>query len=180
MKQPHGGASGSIRAALPRDALVLAFAPLAGDVQSLCAAACVARAWRDAAAEPRLWTRIVCRGRKLKGEHLAWLVARAQGGLERLELGRTSDISDLDLYTALQQPHALTHFTLRKCSPFGPTGQGVVGALASRRGQLRFLQLCDVLCVLEKGCSDAEAEDPEAVLSRAALSCCGTPSRWRA
>jgi hypothetical protein len=160
MSQPPGVDA----AGLPRDALALVLAPLAGDVRSLCASACVARAWRDAAAQPRLWTHIVCRRRKLTGEHLAWLVARAQGGLERLELGDAYDITDKDLYAALQQPHVLTHFSVRDCGIFpGLTGQGVAGALASRRGQLQYLQVGDVLCVPEDWRITSAAEYAEAV-----------------
>jgi hypothetical protein len=41
--------------ALPHDLLVALLTPLAGDVSALCAAACVATAWRVAARAPSLW-----------------------------------------------------------------------------------------------------------------------------
>jgi hypothetical protein len=60
----------------------------AGDVPTLlCAAACVARAWRAAAAEPHLW-RDLRWGRaagRLTDERLASLVARSAGGLTSME-----------------------------------------------------------------------------------------------
>lgn len=94
--------------------VALVLANLAGDVPSLCAAACVSRAWRAAAAAPALWTRLErlppAAARRLNTERLIWLVARAAGGLERLDLSGADGVGDAGLDTALQQPHALTHF----------------------------------------------------------------------
>ena len=49
--------------------IALVLACLVGDVASLCAAACVARAWRDAAATPSLWVRIDGPGIQIDGNH---------------------------------------------------------------------------------------------------------------
>lgn len=71
--------------------LVLSFRE--GDTATLCAAACVAHAWRDAARQPRLWRSLLfSNGYKctrmdlITNERLAALVARAGGALERLHL----------------------------------------------------------------------------------------------
>ena len=65
----------------------------AGDVTTLCAAACVSRAWRAAAALPALWRSIgIGRWRQqsraqLSARRLRALLARSRGGdLERLDL----------------------------------------------------------------------------------------------
>jgi hypothetical protein len=63
-----------------------------GDTATLCAAACVARAWREAARQPRLWRSLVFSNAKYTRtgscttKRLAALVARAQGKLECLHL----------------------------------------------------------------------------------------------
>ncbi len=76
--------------ALPADVVLLVLLPLKGDVRSLCATACVARAWCTAAASPRLWSRIgPFRGAAaahLTDARLANLVARAGGDLRVLIL----------------------------------------------------------------------------------------------
>jgi len=71
--------------------LVLSFRE--GDTATLCAAACVARAWREAARQPRLWRWLLFSGGYkctrmdlVTDERLAALVARAGGALERLHL----------------------------------------------------------------------------------------------
>ena len=91
---------------LPRDALVRVLRQLDSHVPSLCAAACVARAWRDAAAEPSLWARpqgLWWRAaERLTEERLEALVARARGGLERLDLRGARFIEDDGREAALQ------------------------------------------------------------------------------
>lgn len=122
-------------------ALVLAY--LAGDVPSLCAAACVARAWREAAAAPALWLRLAHMPSRvtlrLNAERLASLVARSVGGLERLDVSGAVSLSDDDLEAALRQPHALTHLTADGCSML--SAARVEAALASRRGFIAELRV---------------------------------------
>jgi hypothetical protein len=74
---------------LPADVLRVVLTPLANDVASLCAAACVARAWRAAACDPRLWRRLRFppkAARQLTDAALAALVRRVGGELERVNL----------------------------------------------------------------------------------------------
>ena len=128
--------------ALPDDALARIMSHLAGDVCSLCAAACVARSWRDAAAEPTLWVRLSQLPRtaasRLTDAHLMVLVALSRGGLESLDLRGAELITDDGLTAALQQPHALVSFSAdHGCKQL--SAQGVLAALASRRGRLRAL-----------------------------------------
>ena len=127
--------------------VALVLARLAGDVPSLCAAACVSRAWRAAAAAPALWLRLErlpseAAGR-LNTERLIWLVARAAGGLERLDLSGADGVGDDSLDAALQQPHALTHFVADSdCSLL--SASVVAEALASRSGHLLQLTVAGV------------------------------------
>jgi hypothetical protein len=77
-------------AALPPAVLARIMAALAGDTAALCVAACVARAWRDACRAPALWCSLQLEGpaaARLTDAALAKLVARAAGGLTRLDLG---------------------------------------------------------------------------------------------
>lgn len=61
-------------------------------VQTLCAAACVSRAWRDAAADPSLWRSLVFTSSPratrpwLTDARLAQLVRRSEGGLLALDI----------------------------------------------------------------------------------------------
>lgn len=155
--------------ALPADAIALVLARLAGDVPSLCAAACVARAWRAAATEPRLWT---CLARlppdvaeRLTDQHLAALVARAAGGLERLDVSGATELTDDGFVTAMKLPHALTAFIADSdCS--GLTGQGVANGLVWRDGLMRELSVRGLRCGL--------VEQPDDVHSSASV------TAWRA
>lgn len=131
------------------DIVALVLARLSGDVPSLCAAACVARAWRDAAAKPQLWAHVgplpLAAARRLTDARLATLVARAAGGLERLRLDGAEQLTEEGLAVALQQPHALTDF----CAPTECrtlTAISVARALASRRGQLLRLSVRGLEC----------------------------------
>jgi hypothetical protein len=75
---------------LPVDVILLVLLPLRGDMSSLCAAACVARAWRTAASLPRLWKRVgPFRGNaatNLTDARLKLLVSRARRHLHHLNL----------------------------------------------------------------------------------------------
>lgn len=136
--------------ALPADAIALVLKRLAGDVSSLCASACVARAWRAAAAEPRLWSHLARlppdAAKRLTGKHLAALVARAAGGLERLDVSGASQLTDDGFVTAImRQPHALTAFIAdSKC--YKLTGKGAATALAAQRGRMRELSVRGLRC----------------------------------
>jgi hypothetical protein len=82
---------------LPRDVLLRVLTPLAGDVATLAAAACVASAWRDAARDRRLW-RTLCFAQprvaaRLNNARFATLVVRAGGALERVDLAGCCGVS---------------------------------------------------------------------------------------
>jgi len=83
--EPHAHAP-----ALPAIAVDTIFSCLAGDVPSLCAAACVCRAWAAAAAAPALWAAplpLPSRAAyKLTDARLAWLVRRAGAELRAINL----------------------------------------------------------------------------------------------
>jgi hypothetical protein len=91
----HHGAAASWDA-VPATVIALVLTHLAGDARSLCAAACVARAWRAAAAEPRLWARLAG-VRRLTDARLAALVARARGHLEHLDVDDALQLTDAGL-----------------------------------------------------------------------------------
>jgi hypothetical protein len=73
---------------LPVDVLRRVLLPYAGDASTLCAAACVATTWRDAATlTPSLWRQLRLQRATLEcltDERLVRLVARAGGELEQL------------------------------------------------------------------------------------------------
>ena len=76
---------------LPIDVLRIVFAPLACDVETLSAAACVSVAWHAAALEPALWrlTRLSFSpraARKLTNQALHELVLRTGSSLQRVNL----------------------------------------------------------------------------------------------
>jgi hypothetical protein len=76
---------------LPIDLLRRVFAPLAGDAETLSAAACVCVAWRAAALEPALWSRACLSftpkaARRLTDVALAALVQRTGNALERVNV----------------------------------------------------------------------------------------------
>jgi hypothetical protein len=77
----------------------------AGDVPTLCAAACVARSWRAAAGEPRLW-RDLRWGHavgRLTDERLAALVARASGSLSSMQpFHDDTEVTDFGVADALE------------------------------------------------------------------------------
>jgi hypothetical protein len=165
MAQPDAGA-----ASLNSGEVALVLAHLAGDVQSLCAVACVSRAWRAAAADPALWCRLECLPRdvahRLNAERLAGLVARSAGGLQLLDLSDAGRLTDADLEVALCQPHALTSFTAdSECERL--TAAGVVAALASRRGLIVELRVAGLAVgpELPSDFSDDEGEREGAVIA---------------
>ena len=159
MSVPSCGASVASWDALPSEAIDLVVSYLTSDVPSLCAVACVARAWRAAAARPQLWVRPSRPPRaaaaRLTDAHLITLVARAGGRLELLDLRGAAQVTDAGLYAALQQPHALTEFSADYRCHF--TTVGVVAALQQSRGCLRKLGLRGVCCLPWVAEVDSEA-----------------------
>lgn len=132
---------------LPRDVLPLVLLPLKGDVASLCAAACVSRAWRGAVTFPRLWTHIGPFsggfGARLTDARLMQLVARARGGLQVLKLTNISrsSITDAGLAAALGNTSRLRVFA---ANGMPLTGAGIAAALAGSQGRMRKLRVCGV------------------------------------
>ena len=127
--------------------LVLVLLPLRGDTVSLCAAACVSRAWREAASFPRLWKKIArFRGpaaTNLTDKRLKMLVSRARRHLRHLDLRgiAKSKVTDAGLAKALRREKRLLSFGASG-SPL--TGAGIAVALAPSRGRLRELRVCGV------------------------------------
>jgi hypothetical protein len=149
--------------ALPRDALVRVLGHLAGDVEALCASACVARAWRDAASEPTLWAQLQVLSEEVAARmtdaNLLGLVVRARGGLEQLDISGAQNVTEEGLMAALQQPHALVVFQAdRDCRGLSP--QGVARALAAQNGRMRVLSVRGLDC----GPEMESVELPEGVL----------------
>ena len=134
----------SASVALPVDVLVLVLQPLEGDVASLCAAACVARNWRDAVSSPRLWTRIgpltPVVAARLTDARLDSLIRRARGDLRHLNLKEVSksSITDAGLAVALSSISRLCSFSVNG-DPL--TGAGIAAALAPSSGQLQQLEV---------------------------------------
>jgi hypothetical protein len=130
---------------LPAEILGRILALRAGEVVTLCAAACVSRAWHDAAMQPRLWRNLRNFERfpathyqgpvilPLTDARLATLVQRASGALERL------DVSQCELITA----------------------RGVVAALRGEclEGQLQELCVEGVIVISDAG-ADADVIAP--------------------
>ena len=140
------GSSGLLKAAappssrfapeLPAEVLhrILGAPSLCGDAATLCAAACVSRSWRAAAASPPLWRHFgplsPRAAARLSDATLATLVSRAGGApaLVRADLTDCERITDDGLAEALL-PHArsLTRVLLNGCTAL--TARGVLHAL---------------------------------------------------
>ena len=136
--------------ALPADVLARVLARLTGDVPSLCAAACVAPAWRDAAAEPRLWVCLkllpdTAGAEHLTDERLKALVARSRGLLASLDVSGARQLTNKGLTAVLQQPHALTAFSAAIVHG-ALTASGVARALAAQRGRMLELSVQGLDC----------------------------------
>lgn len=101
---------------LPPSLLLRILTPHAGDVATLCAAACVARAWRDAAFTPRLWADMCMSPRvasRLTDARLAMLTARAGDSLLYLDLSRgRSSLTARGVLRALRE-HRLASLRVR-------------------------------------------------------------------
>lgn len=134
---------------LPVDVLRLVLLPLKDDMASLCAAACVARAWRQAATWPRLWSRIGrFRGNaaaNLTNARLKQIVSRARRGLRHLDLrglsSKTSNLTDKGLAEALRRQKRILSF---RANGGLLTGAGIAAALVPSSGRLRKLLVCGV------------------------------------
>ena len=132
---------------LPVDVLFLVLLPLKGDMASLCAAACVARAWRKAASSPRLWMNLGPFPGKaaanLTDARLKELVSRARRCLVHLNVRSisTSSLTDEGLIAALRRE---THIQIFAANGGPLTGAGIAAALAPSRGSVRTLYVCGV------------------------------------
>jgi hypothetical protein len=149
---------------LPAEALERVVSFLTSDVLSLCASACVARAWRDAAAcvEPRSAVRLnklpPAVAQRLTDAGLAALVRRARGRLVLLDLCGAQLVTDDGLTAALLQPHALTIFRADiACSEL--TASAVTRALEPQRGRVRELSVRGLKCLPHLPDSEGEAAE---------------------
>ena len=115
---------------------------------SKCAAACLARAWRDAAASPHLWKTVgVFPGTALRltDAGLASLVRRSAGGLTHLRLPSASSITREGLAAAMTPRQE----KLKAVLAYGNSisGADIAAALATYRGRLRKLKVCGIRAV---------------------------------
>jgi hypothetical protein len=134
---------------LPLDAVRRILAPCAGDVYTLCAAACVSRVWREAAESRILWTALdfafpLRRSLRynVNDERLAELVKRAGTGVAG-------------------EPH-LERLDVTGCLLV--SARGVVAALAGAnlQGKLTVLRVANTVCEAAE-CEAAEADDSSSV-----------------
>lgn len=137
---------------LPREVLSRVLARVSLDQVALCAAVCVSRAWRDAAARLRQKSDVRLKklpaavARRLTDAGLAALVRRAHGRLVLLDLRGARLVTDEGLIRALQQPHTLTSFRANvSCREL--TASAVVRALEPRRGLMRELRVRGLRCL---------------------------------
>jgi hypothetical protein len=169
MEKRRGAAASGGWSALPADVLARVLSRLAGDVSSLCAAACVAPAWRDAAAEPRLWVCLkllpdTAGAEHLTDERLKALVARSRGLLASLDVSGARQLTNKGLTAVLQQPHALTAFSAAIVHG-ALTASGVVRALAAQRGRMRKVSVQGLDCGPRLPVADDTAEFRIALIS---------------
>lgn len=132
---------------LPPDIIILICSSL--DDPSKCAAACLARSWRDAVATPRLWKTVgIIPGKilRLTDARLASLVKRSGGGLTSLYLSAASLITREGLAAALYPRQSKLKFV----SAYGDSicGADVAAALTKAyRGRLHKLKVCGTRAV---------------------------------
>lgn len=115
---------------------------------SKCAAACLARAWRDAAASPHLWKKVgVFPGAvvRLTDAGLASLVKRAAGGLKQLYLPKVCLITREGLAAALTPRQ--NKLSVVQASRNSISGADIAAALTTYRGRLRKLKVCGIRAV---------------------------------
>ncbi len=155
--------------------------PLEGDVASLCAAACVSKAWNAAATrDARVWCRLVASSpdvaTKLTDERLALLLGRSAGALERIDLTGCDQLTPGAIADALAGARdTLTHVSVAftavsACAVLGALdGRETPLACLSVRGITRFDEEDDDD---EEEARDVEDEDDELVGVLAALMAC--------
>ena len=137
---------------LPLELLSRVLARVSRDKLSLCAAACVSRAWRDTVAclKPKSAVHLKrlppAVAQRLTDAGLAALVRRARGRLVSLNLRGARLVTDEGLVAALQQRHKLTSFRADiACREL--TAVGVARALAPRRGLMSYLRVRGLRCL---------------------------------
>jgi hypothetical protein len=117
----------------------LVLQPFAGDTKTLCAAACVAKAWHAAATGiPSLWRELRFQGsaadpvgtmaRRLTDARLAELAARGAGALQRVDLGGCKGVTLRGVVAALHGATALSSLAVRGVQA-GPRDERVYAAL---------------------------------------------------
>jgi hypothetical protein len=133
---------------LPLDAVRRILAPHAGDVYTLCAAACVSRVWRDAAKASALWRNLNIAFQppclhplqyNVTDERLAELVTRAGTGV-----GGEPHLERLDVTGCLYV-----------------STRGVVAALAGAnlQGKLTVLRVANTVCEQDDAAGSSSVED---------------------
>jgi hypothetical protein len=147
---------------LREDVLQDVFARLSGRVEVLCACACVCTAWRDAASDARLWRRLhrlrERAAERLTNARLAALVARAHGGLERLDVSGCTQLSAPGLAAALAPQTRLSWFAAVGCRNL--TARGIARTLAGKRlAKLLVRGVCGTANADDVAADDAEGLD---------------------
>lgn len=167
---------------LPPNALALVFSFLEGDTPTLCAAACVSKAWKAAASVPSVWQTLalglptnnaggsslafvkLCddtstqarRAKSVTGARLRAFLGKAGPSLVSLRLDGCSALSDADLLclTDLNAPY-LSEVGLRGCAEL--SARGVLAALKGR--SLSCLRVDGLSDYDGGGASEDEDED---------------------
>jgi hypothetical protein len=163
----NGATSGVDEPQLRADVLYFVFLRLAGRIDALCAAACVCSAWCAVTQDARLWRRLYSMRERtaaaLTDEHLVALVARAQGGLERIDVSGCMQLSGNGLADALQDAPRLSWFAAVGCSNL--TAADVARALAGKRMAKLFVRGV-LVSALDDGAEEADDDDNVARLAR--------------
>ena len=174
--RPDSVASGELTSDVT--AIFLVLSCLVGDISSLCAAACVSRAWREAASTPSLWVRIgpLPWLRRLDDARLQSLAARAAGagGFTSLVL-RSTSVTDRGLVLALRnQQNKVEQFDCSYTELLGNnynnklSGSGVAAALKHFSGQIRVLNVRGLPALCAKKQTDIlNSTEPKAALHNA-------------
>lgn len=168
-------------------ALPLVFSKL--EVGPLCVAACVARAWRTAAATPQLWRRPLLPRDTLTDAQLVHIVARCGAHLQELDVSCCLQVTVHDVLQALRPAPRLSALHVRGVLylPTHPTGQTRDATWAALRGCVRddASKPLDVLALSPCGWAEPPARPgcgrllgEQDVCSRCTTALCFSCNEW--
>lgn len=156
---------------LPPDVVDNVFSFLAGDVASLCVAACVQRSWHAATLRPALWRDLRFSdhfgvAERLTDTHFEWLIRRAGAALRCLDLAHCGNylayncgVTLRGVVNALRDAPLLKQLSLRGV-PYGTRDNGP---------RVRRYEQLSVLVCPDNGLLDAVDYDGELVMCDAYL-----------